>query len=141
MIEFVNRQTIRCWHVICIYLTATCSQLMFFCGAAAMRARLTILRDNTATATVDVSQGRFLMGRGTDCDLRSQSPFVSRHHCVLLSEEDGLHIRDVGSKHGTIVNGRTIGRDEPVLASGDVICLGEIDVQVTLEQPPADTQA
>jgi pSer/pThr/pTyr-binding forkhead associated (FHA) protein len=106
-----------------------------------MRARLTILSGNAAKETVDVPRGSFLMGRGSDCDLRSKSPFISRHHCVLLSEENGLRIRDAGSKHGTIVNGRPIGRDEPVLASGDVIWLGEIDVQVTLEQPSPDAEA
>ena len=106
-----------------------------------MRAHLTILSDNAAKETMDVPRGSFLMGRGTDCDLRSKSPFVSRHHCVLLSEENGLRIRDAGSKHGTIVNGRAIGRDEPILASGDVIWLGEIAVQVTLEPPAPEIEA
>jgi pSer/pThr/pTyr-binding forkhead associated (FHA) protein len=117
------------------------SQLILIRGAAAMRAHLTILNGNAVQKTVDVPRGSFVMGRGEDCDLRSKCPFISRHHCILLSEENGLRIRDAGSKHGTIVNGKTIGRDEPVLKSGDVIWLGEIAVQVTFEQSSADVDA
>lgn len=106
-----------------------------------MRVRLTILNGNVVQKTVDVPRGSFVMGRGEDCDLRSKCPFISRHHCILLSEENGLRIRDAGSKHGTIVNGKIIGRDEPVLKSGDVIWLGEIAVQVALEQPAPDAAA
>lgn len=99
-----------------------------------MSVRLSMLRGEWAGETVDVPQGKFLIGREVDCNLQSQSPFVSRHHCVLLRDEFALRIRDLGSKNGTYINGERIGSGEPVLSSGDMVSAGIIEFQVILDQ-------
>jgi pSer/pThr/pTyr-binding forkhead associated (FHA) protein len=101
-----------------------------------MSVHLSVLRGEWAGGTVDIPQGKFLIGREVDCQLQSQSPFVSRHHCVLLRDEFAVRIRDLGSKNGTYVNGDRIGSGEPVLSSGDLVAVGEIEFQVLVDQSP-----
>jgi pSer/pThr/pTyr-binding forkhead associated (FHA) protein len=101
-----------------------------------MNTRLRVLVGDSAGETIEVPPGKFAIGRETDCHLRRESTFISRHHCVLLLEEDTLRIRDLGSKNGTFVNGRRIGGREAVLLNGDIVAVGEITFEVTLVQPP-----
>ena len=57
---------------------------------------------------------RFLIGRGEDCDIqlpREVGPRdISRQHCLLETTSQRVYIRDLGSLHGTYVNGKKIGQ-------------------------------
>jgi eukaryotic-like serine/threonine-protein kinase len=65
------------------------------------------------------------IGRSSDCELQVPSPEVSRHHCVLDVQPPYVHIRDLGSRSGTFVNGIGIGRRdirlEPALVPEDAM--------------------
>ena len=74
-----------------------------------MDAKLRVVKGPFSGRTIRVPQGKLLIGREKDCQLRLDSNSVSRHHCVLLLDEYALRIRDLGSKNGTIVNGTRIG--------------------------------
>jgi pSer/pThr/pTyr-binding forkhead associated (FHA) protein len=58
--------------------------------------------------------GRFLIGRGQDCEIRlpHEPGFlsVSRQHCLLDIDPPAIRIRDSGSFNGTFLNGMQIGR-------------------------------
>lgn len=60
-----------------------------------------------------------LVGRAPDCDLRTapDDTQVSRHHCVFEINPSKVRVRDLGSRNGTLVNGREVGDCE--LADGD----------------------
>jgi pSer/pThr/pTyr-binding forkhead associated (FHA) protein len=63
------------------------------------------------------------LGRGSDAALRlDRDQGVSREHAEIYWQQGGLHIRDLGSTHGTSVNGRAI-QDAP-LVPGDKIEMG-----------------
>jgi pSer/pThr/pTyr-binding forkhead associated (FHA) protein len=100
-----------------------------------MNARLRVLIGDSAGETIEVPQGKLVIGREADCRLQRESTFISRQHCVLLLDEDTLRIRDLGSKNGTFVNGRRIGGREAILLDGDVVAVGEITFEVTRVQP------
>ena len=53
---------------------------------------------------VHVSSRRFVIGRAADCDLRIDSPIVSRRHCELIVEDDKVRVHDLESSNGTYVN-------------------------------------
>src|SRR6202167_5474596 len=89
-----------------------------------MDARLRVLSGPHAGETIAIRRGKLLIGRKEDCQLRPQSEFVSRHHCVLLLDEYTLRIRDLGSKNGTFVNGRRIGSGETILLHDELISIG-----------------
>ena len=73
----------------------------------------------------------FVMGRGSDCDLRSESRMVSRRHCELLADESGVMVRDLGSLHGTYVNGERVDGQRR-LENGNVLGLGPIPYQIII---------
>jgi predicted component of type VI protein secretion system len=100
-------------------------------GVARMDAHLKILNGPSAGQTVPIS-GKLIVGREEDCHLRPASEFVSRHHCVLLLDEFTLRIRDLGSKNGTFVNSRRVGKSEKILFDGDMVSIGELICQINL---------
>ena len=54
----------------------------------------------------------FSVGRKVDKDLVIADPRVSRDHAQIILEEDGFFLVDLGSKHGTFVNGERIQRQK-----------------------------
>jgi serine/threonine protein kinase len=63
------------------------------------------------------------IGRYSDNHLRLQERSVSRHHALIRRTREGIYIRDLDSKLGTLVNGRII-RQMVRLFEGDVIQIG-----------------
>jgi pSer/pThr/pTyr-binding forkhead associated (FHA) protein len=101
-----------------------------------MNARIRILAGPLTGQILPIQRAKFLIGREEDCQLRPESEFISRHHCVLLLDDYTLRIRDLGSKNGTFVNGRRIGSGVTILLHDDVVAIGEITFQINLDQPP-----
>lgn len=53
--------------------------------------------------------GRVVIGRAEDCGIRLKVGSVSRHHCAVERDEEGEWIvRDLGSTHGTLIDGTRI---------------------------------
>ena len=74
-------------------------------------------------------RGEFVFGRGPECHVRPQGPSISRQHCLLRVADDGVHIRDLGSTNGTLVNGMRV-MDELSLKDGDLLQLGPLVLQL-----------
>jgi DNA-binding NtrC family response regulator len=86
---------------------------------------------------VDGRERRFLLQPGVhqvgslaSGDLVLPVRGVSRRHAVIVVDAEGVTLRDLGSKNGTLHNGIRSG--EARLCAGDVVELGE--VRLTLEQ-------
>ena len=73
----------------------------------------------------DISLGGavLLVGRHPRCDVRIASPRVSRRHCCLAPDRDGVLVRDLGSTNGTRINGRRV--EEGVLHPGDELSIAD----------------
>jgi len=52
--------------------------------------------------------GEFLFGRGSECHIQPNSDWVSRQHCLLRVGPEGVSVRDLGSRNGTLVNGQRV---------------------------------
>jgi pSer/pThr/pTyr-binding forkhead associated (FHA) protein len=78
-----------------------------------------------------------LIGRHADCDVRIDSPKISRRHCCLAMAYDRVLVRDLGSRNGVRVNGRAV--DESRLQNGDELAIGAIlfRLQSEVESPEA----
>jgi pSer/pThr/pTyr-binding forkhead associated (FHA) protein len=97
-----------------------------------MKARL-IERGDKAEQTRDIplTQEEFLIGRGTDCDLRLRVNSISRHHCMIRLTQQEATVVDLGSSNGTFVNGKRV-RSQTALHSGDELKVGSATFVVEL---------
>jgi pSer/pThr/pTyr-binding forkhead associated (FHA) protein len=109
------------------------------------------------------SPAHCVAGRADDCSVRLAGAFedgmVSRHHCAIDVNPPHIYVRDLGSRNGTYLNGRRIGRRDidpapdpendtaviPVeheLHDGDMLRLGPIPMLVTISpRPEGDREA
>ena len=83
-----------------------------------MRVALRVSAGRNAGKEISINDRRFLIGRADDCQLRANSSQVSRYHCALLVEDDGVWVRDYGSRNGTFVGGVRIP-ERRRLSNGD----------------------
>ena len=71
--------------------------------------------------------GRIMIGRSEDSDLRLDSEFVSRHHALLFCTPGHTYVEDLNSFNGTIVNGRSVTRCR--IRPDDTIIVGDFRVR------------
>ncbi len=100
----------------------------------------------TLTVTTGPDAGRscrlepeavLLVGRGPECTFRLSDPGVSRLHCRLIADVDGVRIEDADSRYGTLVNRHMVSIQ--VLQPGDVIAVGDTEMRFECEEPTAET--
>jgi pSer/pThr/pTyr-binding forkhead associated (FHA) protein len=101
-----------------------------------MLVRLKILHGSNAGKEIKIPAPKYVIGRGDECHLRPQSDAVSRQHCVILTTENEVVVRDLNSRNGTFVNGERVG-EEAVLLSGDVLRIGPLEFELLIEQTVA----
>ena len=65
-----------------------------------------------------------VIGRSRGCELMLQAGQASRRHAAVRFEDGRFRVRDLGSTHGTFVNGESLA-SEHVLQPGDRIEIGE----------------
>src|SRR5262249_19477386 len=78
---------------------------------------------------------------------------VSRHHCLLDIDPPDVRVQDLGSRNGTYINGRRIGRRSAsqaaddaeggppyLVTKGDVIRVGHTTLRVGVETSPDDAR-
>jgi type II secretory pathway predicted ATPase ExeA len=73
--------------------------------------------------TWPLAAGRISIGRASDNELRLEAPYISRHHCRVVTADNVSIIEDLGSVNGISVNGKLAKRH--VLQHADEIALGE----------------
>jgi pSer/pThr/pTyr-binding forkhead associated (FHA) protein len=73
------------------------------------------------------------IGRSRDCQLRSSSAAVSRHHCAVVEENGHLFIQDLASRNGTYVNGERV-EVAVELKPHDVVQVGPLIFKVEADE-------
>ncbi len=72
-----------------------------------------------------LSGARLVVGRGEQADIRIDDPQVSRRHALIDNSEGPTFVVDLGSSHGTTVNG--LSATSPIeLRDGDIVCFASI---------------
>jgi len=82
-----------------------------------------LLRAGASEYPVD---GRLVIGRSRDCDVRLADPNVSRQHAEVRREGSDFYVVDLDSTNGVEVNGRRAKRAR--LEDGDTILLGSTEL-------------
>ncbi len=69
-----------------------------------------------------------VVGRGESCGLRLSDPGVSRVHCRLIVDGEGVRLEDADSRFGTLVNHRLVR--VKMLHAGDTIEIGDTEMRL-----------
>jgi pSer/pThr/pTyr-binding forkhead associated (FHA) protein len=101
-----------------------------------MQVRLKILHGANAGKELRIPVPKCLIGRGDDCHIKPQSDAISRKHCVIITTENEVVVRDLNSRNGTFVNGERVG-EESVLLTGDQLRVGPLEFEMHIEHTAA----
>src|SRR6266567_2664898 len=85
---------------------------------------------------IPIPSRNFLIGRSSQCNLRPQSPLISKRHCALIWQGRKVIVRDFGSTNGTFINRKSV-RYEMRVMDQDVLTIGPLSFSVRLEKPQA----
>ncbi|SRR6266487_1086750 len=84
----------------------------------------------------------FTIGSSPDNSLVIDNLRVSAHHAEIRPEEQGFSITDLGSIHGTYVNGERLDFNTPhMLSQGNSIAIGDMVYTYTVAEMPQTEQA
>ncbi|MEH2403454.1 FHA domain-containing protein [Nostoc sp.] len=82
---------------------------------------------NEVDLTIETTtRGEWLIGRSPDSDLVLDSPDISRLHAKFFVKGGNYYFCDLGSRNGSIFNGKQAEKDRPYsLSDGDVIRIAD----------------
>src|SRR5207244_1057367 len=86
----------------------------------------------------EVTHGRARIGTGAANQLRLGDPAVSRMHCEIRLQSDGVRIVDSASTNGTFVDGVRVL--DAVLTAGATVRVGSTSFRVELGGAPSYLQ-
>lgn len=85
-------------------------------------AKLIVTESEADCREIPLCEFPLRLGRSPNADVCIDDRWVSRYHCEIDYEKGGLTVRDLDSKHGTLVNGQPVNRAR--LRPGDELSLG-----------------
>jgi pSer/pThr/pTyr-binding forkhead associated (FHA) protein len=109
--------------------------LAFVVGTVPMKVQLIVVQGKPEGKTIPLLGPRFKIGRGETCHLRPNSEQVSREHAEFAVGKDGVTVNDLGSRNGTLVNGRAITAPQN-LKNGDLVQVGPLTFAVSISGMP-----
>ncbi len=90
-------------------------------------------------ATWTAAAERCAIGSHPSNDLVVDDPTVSRFHCELVTAEDRIRVRDLGSRNGTLAGGITLV--DGAIGAGTTLVLGHTQVRVDIDSGRAEIAA
>ena len=105
-----------------------------------MKVQLIVVQGKPEGKMIPLQTPSFKIGRGETCNLRPNSEEVSREHAEFSVKGDTVAVRDLGSRNGTLVNGKRL--TEPCkLKDSDLIQIGPLTFAISIEGAPAPVAA
>jgi hypothetical protein len=98
-----------------------------------MHVRFKILQGSSEGKEIKIPTPQCVIGREEGCDLRINNDAISRKHCVIVTTENEVMVRDLNSRNGTFVNEERVAGDA-VLLNGDTLRIGTKQFEMLLEQ-------
>jgi diguanylate cyclase (GGDEF)-like protein len=115
-------------------------------GVVTEQAYLVVVRGTNVGEAYPVTSPTMVIGRGAGVDVRVNDDGVSRFHCKLHDDTDGISVEDLGSRNGTYCNGDRLTTGMRRLVEGDRLQIGTVvfrftyveSTGVTRQAEPAD---
>ena len=90
-----------------------------------------VSRGGKVVSRIELAQ-RTLIGRSEHNDVCLPSPYLSRHHAVIVGTPQGYYLVDLNSVNGVLLNGQRIER--AALCDGDVLGVGPFRLKVQVPE-------
>jgi len=100
-----------------------------------MKVQLVVVRGKPEGKVIPLVGPTFKIGRGETCHLRPNSEQVSREHAEFTIEAGAVVVRDLGSRNGTLVNGKAL-TDACQLKDRDLVQVGPLTFAVSIVDAP-----
>jgi predicted component of type VI protein secretion system len=101
-----------------------------------MKVQLIVVQGKPEGKMIPLMGPRFKIGRGETCNLRPNSEQVSREHAEFQILPDKVTVRDLGSRNGTLVNGKAL-TEVCTLKDRDLIQIGPLTFAISIQGAPA----
>jgi predicted component of type VI protein secretion system len=108
-------------------------------GTVAMKVQLIVVQGKPEGKVIPLVGPVFKIGRGETCHLRPNSERVSREHAEFTVTADKVVVRDLGSRNGTLVNGKALNQPCP-LKDRDLVQVGPLTFAVSLLDEASDVE-
>jgi hypothetical protein len=102
-----------------------------------MKVQLVVVRGKPEGKVIPLVGPNFKIGRGETCHLRPNSEEVSREHAEFTISGEAVVVRDLGSRNGTLVNGKALTTDACRLKDRDLVKVGPLTFAVAILDAPA----
>jgi pSer/pThr/pTyr-binding forkhead associated (FHA) protein len=99
-----------------------------------MDVNLVLFKKNRTRKSFRLPSSVTVIGRRQECDLCVPLMIVSRRHCEIYETNGKMHIRDMGSRNGTYVNGQQV--EQAQLNPGDTIGIGPLKFVIQIDGKP-----
>jgi predicted component of type VI protein secretion system len=106
-----------------------------------MKVQLVVVRGKPEGKVIPLVGPKFKIGRGETCHLRPNSEQVSREHAEFTINGDNVSVRDLGSRNGTLVNGKALTSEPCRLNDRDLVQVGPLTFAVSIQDVPAAAAA
>jgi pSer/pThr/pTyr-binding forkhead associated (FHA) protein len=97
-----------------------------------MKFELVVLQNGVEGKRIALTASLFKIGRGETCNLRPNSERVSREHAEFTLKNEALFVRDLGSRNGTLVNGKPVA-ESTQLSRGDQVTVGPLSFVIAID--------
>ncbi len=97
-----------------------------------MNVKLRVIQGRSPGKSIVFPLGEYIFGRGPECHIQPNSDWVSRQHCLLRVTQQGVFVRDLGSRNGTLVNGVRL-MEERRMGEGDQLQVGPLVFEIHSE--------
>jgi predicted component of type VI protein secretion system len=105
-------------------------------GTVFMKVQLVVVRGKPEGKVIPLIGPTFKIGRGETCHLRPNSEQVSREHAEFTIGADGVVVRDLSSRNGTLVNGKALTAEACRLKDRDLVQVGPLTFAVSIQDAP-----
>jgi predicted component of type VI protein secretion system len=102
-----------------------------------MKVQLVVVRGKPEGKVIPLVGPNFKIGRGETCHLRPNSEQVSREHAEFTISGEAIVVRDLGSRNGTLVNGKALTAEACRLKDRDLVQVGPLTFAVAILDAPA----
>jgi predicted component of type VI protein secretion system len=106
-----------------------------------MKVQLVVVRGKPEGKVIPLVGPNFKIGRGETCHLRPNSEQVSREHAEFTISGESIVVRDLGSRNGTLVNGKALTAESCRLRDRDLVQVGPLTFAVAILDAPAVAKA